>query len=101
MITKMYAVSGMKCEGCMKNIRTAIKQVPEVIEVQVHLSMPQAIISMREEVTVEKLQQKIGVTGSYRISEIEEAEAGKLADKPQKRLNQVLGFFHRKKECCK
>lgn len=98
----MYSVSGMKCSGCVDAVRAAVKQLPEVIEAQIHLSSPQAIISMKEDVDVEKLQQVLLLKGDYHIYEIEEARGEqKPAKKRQKKLKEVWSLFQHKKECCK
>jgi copper chaperone CopZ len=102
MITKMYTVSGMSCGGCVASVKTAIKSIPEVIEAQIGLKEPQAIISMREEIDTGKLQQAIAAAGSYSIREIaDDQPADKEKNTSGKKLNKMLGIFHPKKDCCK
>lgn len=102
MITKMYAVSGMMCDGCITNVKNTLKNIPGVIEAQVHLSEPQAIVSMQQEIPVSELQQVFSKDGHYSISEIEEEKADALSAHAQKRgFNKILGALHAKKDCCK
>lgn len=102
MITKMYAVSGMNCDGCVVTVRNALKNIPEVIDAQVHLSEPQAIVSMREEIPLPELQQVISRSGHYAIAEIEEKESEVVsAQRRKKSFGKVFGALHAKKDCCK
>lgn len=102
MITKMYAVSGMSCEGCVENVKNAFKKIPDIIAAQVHLSEPQAIVSMRKEVPLTELQQTVSESGNYSIAEIEEAKADVLSAQPQKKgFNKLFMALHAKKDCCK
>ncbi|TAN18726.1 MAG: heavy-metal-associated domain-containing protein [Chitinophagaceae bacterium] len=102
MITRMYVVSGMNCDGCVTTVKNALKNIPEVIEAQVHLSEPQAIVSMREEIPFPELQQIISESGHYSIAEIEEEKVAGLSAQPQKKgFNKIFGALHAKKDCCK
>lgn len=102
MITKMYAVSGMNCDGCVTIVKNALKNIPEVIEAQVHLSEPQAIVSMRKEIPLPELQEIISGSGHYAIAEIEEKRSEAISAQPQKKsFGKVFGALHTKKDCCK
>lgn len=102
MITKMYAVSGMMCDGCITNVKNTLKNIPGVIEVQVHLSEPQAIVSMQKEIPLSELQQIFSRGEHYAIAEIEEEKADALSAHAQKKgFNRILGALHAKKDCCK
>lgn len=97
----MYAVNGMMCDGCVAKVKNALKNIPEVIETQVHLSEPQVILSMKEDIPFEKLRRIISDSGHYVLSEIEENKANSLSKEPQRKLGKMLGMFHHKKDCCK
>lgn len=102
MVTKMYAVSGMRCDGCVTNVKNTLKNIPGVIEAQVHLSEPQAIVSMQKEISLSELQQVFSECGHYSIAEIEEYKAEVLSAHAQKKgFNKILGALHAKKDCCK
>lgn len=102
MITKMYAVSGMRCDGCVTNVKNTLKNIPGVIEAQVHISEPQAIVSMQKEIPLAELQQVFSKSGHYSITEIEEDKADALSVRAQKKgFNKILGALHAKKDCCK
>lgn len=97
MIVKMYKVEGMSCGGCVAAVKTALKTVPEVIEAQVQLKAPEAIISMHTDAGITKLQEALAATGHYRISEMAEGEEKKAVSEKKS----MLGFLSPKKDCCK
>lgn len=102
MITKMYTVEGMMCDGCVHTVRSAIKGIPEIIEARVQLGAPQAIVSMHEDVPCERLQKAVSSAGKYSIREV--AETGVFPpDKPARetgKARKLLGFLFPKKDCC-
>lgn len=102
MIVKMYRVQGMNCGGCVAAVKSAIKDMADVIEAQVQLKEPEAIISMEREIPQEALQQALSAAGSYSIMEIPEVpEKGHGHQKEKKTSHKVGGLFSTKKECCK
>ncbi|HEX5551785.1 MAG TPA: heavy metal-associated domain-containing protein [Chitinophagaceae bacterium] len=102
MITKMYAVSGMVCDGCLTTVKTAIKNLPGVIEARVQFTEPQAIVSMQQEISAAIFQNALTDAGQYSIREIKDGDGGRGDEKGSgRKLNKVLGLFHHKKECCK
>jgi len=95
----MYTVEGMTCDGCVATIRSALKELPEIIEARVQLTEPQAIVSMREAVDDEKLQRAVAAQGAYRIREYRDPEASSEVKKPGK-TRKLFGFLLPKKDCC-
>jgi copper chaperone CopZ len=100
MIIKMYRIGGMSCDGCVGAVTMALKSLPEVIEARVQLQEPQAIVSMRRNVSAEELQAAVGAAGPYKLEEIVEPEAA-AAEKPPRKLSRALGLFRHKKDCCR
>ena len=102
MIVKMYRVEGMHCSGCVATVKTALKSLPEVIEAQVQLKEPEAIISMNMPISQEKLQKVLFAKG-YSIAELaDEVDTKKKSGRKEKKtLHKTLGFFSPKKACCK
>lgn len=100
MIVKMYRVEGMNCGGCVSAVKTALKELPGVIEAQVQLDAPEAIISMESTLPEEKLQEALSSAGGYRIWELAE-DTGKKTSATRKTFQKTLGIFQHKKECCK
>lgn len=102
MTIKMYRIEGMMCEGCVATVKSAIKSMPTVIEAQIQLTEPQAIISMREDTATENFMQTLSQAGDYFISEIEDIAPGtKKRQSSPKKINKALGVFKHKKACCK
>lgn len=103
MIVKMYRVEGMHCNGCVATVKRALKAVPGVIEAQVQLKGPEAIISMTRPVPPEELQKVLSTAGGYSIVELADESSSKkgAATNKKKGLRKTLGFFSPKKECCK
>lgn len=101
MTTKMYTVEGMMCDGCVATVKSALKALPGVIEAQVQLTAPQAIVSMHEEMDTRDLEQAVSAAGNYRVSDYEErAPAGEAKHHPGK-SRKLLGFLMPKKDCCR
>jgi copper chaperone CopZ len=96
MITKMYKVAGMQCDGCVKSVKNAIKSVPGVIEAQVQLQEPNAIVSMQNDILDETLQSAIHEKGQYILSSIADKESNPVKKSKQGILHKML----HKKDCC-
>lgn len=99
MIIKMYRIDGMSCDGCVRAVAAALKSLPEVIEARVQLQEPQAIVSMRCEMSPEELQAAVAAAGHYKLEEIAEHEAV-AAEKAPRKLSRAFGLFRHKKDCC-
>lgn len=99
MVVKMYRVEGMNCGGCLSAVKSAIKSVPGVIEAQVQLSEPEAIISMENDISQDVFQQAVSAAGRYAIAEMEEPNGKKGPH--EKKKGKGLSFLSPKKECCK
>ena len=67
---KNYELQGMSCGGCVKNIKRALLQHPDVTEAEVHLHPQSAVITMSKSVGVEELQAQIKKAGHYTINEV-------------------------------
>ena len=101
MTTKMYTVEGMMCDGCVATVRSALKALPEIIEAQVQLTEPQAIVSMREDLASEKLQQAISPQGKYQIREYQEPSSDAVRKNPSGKSRKLFSFLMPKKDCCR
>lgn len=99
MITKMYKVEGMMCDGCVATVKEAIKGMPEVIDTQVQLGTPQAIISMKEAISETDINAVLEQAGGYGLTEITEDTPRKEAQ--PKKKNTFSKLFSHKKPCCK
>lgn len=64
-----YELEGMSCGSCLHNVKRALLQVPEVKEVEVHLSPQIAVITMNKFINVDELQAHLTKAGHYTIKE--------------------------------
>lgn len=61
-----YNIIGMSCDGCRSKVENALNQVTGV-SASVTLEPAQAVITMQEHVSTEKLQEALSAAGSYSI----------------------------------
>ena len=67
---KSYALTGMSCGGCVKNVKNALLQLPGVEEAEVQLNPQTAVLTMSKPLDVEELQAQLKKAGHYTIKEI-------------------------------
>ncbi|RWX00825.1 heavy metal translocating P-type ATPase [Flavobacterium cerinum] len=61
-----YSITGMSCDGCRTKVEKALNAV-EGIEASVSLHPPVAVITMKEHIPTEKLQEVLTAIGNYKI----------------------------------
>lgn len=67
---KNYALTGMSCGGCVKNVKNALLQLPGVEEAEVQLNPQTTILTMSKPLDVDELQAQLKKAGHYTIKEI-------------------------------
>ncbi len=67
---KSYDLTGMSCGGCVKNVKNALMQLPDIEEAEVHLHPQVAILTMSKSLDVEQLQAQLKKAGHYTIKEV-------------------------------
>ena len=67
---KNYALTGMSCGGCVKNVKNALLQLPGVEEAEVQLNPQTAILTMSKPLDVDELQAQLKKAGHYTIKEV-------------------------------
>jgi copper chaperone CopZ len=67
---KEYALEGMSCGGCVKNVKTALLQLPGVEDAEVYLHLQSAVVTMSEAIAVNELQAQLTRAGHYTIKEV-------------------------------
>ena len=67
---KEYELQGMSCGGCVRNVKRALLQVPDVTEAEVHLKPQGAVITMNKLIAVDQLQTQLKKAGHYTIKEV-------------------------------
>lgn len=64
-----YQILGMSCNGCRIKVENALNMIPEVSAV-VTFSPPQAKITMKQPISLQKLQHTLSEAGNYTITNI-------------------------------
>ena len=65
---QQYKIEGMACSGCVFNVKKGLSTLAEIENIDVKLEYPQAELTLKQEVSVEVLQEAIGA--HYQISTI-------------------------------
>ena len=63
---KQYQISGMTCNGCVAKVRQGLEQLEGVEVLNVQLEIPQATLEIKNDTSLEQLQE---VIGHYQITE--------------------------------
>jgi len=67
-MTHSYTIKGITCEGCVAKVKSRLLIHPDVLSADVSLEGQKAVITMQKHVSVEELQEAIGVDSKYKIS---------------------------------
>ncbi len=59
----------MTCNGCVAKVKNELLTTPDILEANVQLAPPQATITMQKHIPVTVLQNALGKTGKYNITE--------------------------------
>lgn len=60
----------MTCGGCVAKVKKTLEAIPEVQSAQVQLEAPEGILSLKREIPVELLNDKLRAAGNYTIKEV-------------------------------
>ncbi|HZL14287.1 MAG TPA: MauE/DoxX family redox-associated membrane protein [Verrucomicrobiae bacterium] len=66
-MTNHYTVKGMRCENCVQTIEKALSQISEIESAAVTLNPPEATITMRQAIDLERLNQAVKKAGDYSL----------------------------------
>jgi copper chaperone CopZ len=66
-----YKISGMTCSGCTAKVKSELLKIGDVLEAEVQLDAPQAVITMNKHIPIDRLQKAVRNAGPYTISEEE------------------------------
>jgi copper chaperone CopZ len=69
-MTHSYQISGMTCGSCVARVKSELLKLGDVLEANVQLESPQAVISMSKHVDTGRLQKAISNAGAYTIHEV-------------------------------
>ncbi len=67
-----YKILNMKCSSCVDSIRGELLKLPEISEAIIQLADPQAILTMRKQVPLPRLQTALNKAGDYTLMQEEE-----------------------------
>lgn len=67
-MTHSYTVQGITCEGCVAKVKSKLLMHPDILSADVKLEGQKAVITMQKHLSVDELQQAIGVDTKYKIS---------------------------------
>lgn len=67
-MTHSYTVKGITCEGCVAKVKSKLLMHPDVLSADVKLEGQKAVITMQKHLSIDELQQAIGVDTKYKIS---------------------------------
>jgi cation transport ATPase len=68
-MTHSYTVAGITCEGCVAKVKSKLLMHPDVLAADVKLEGQKATITMQQHISVDELQNAIGIDTKYKISE--------------------------------
>lgn len=64
-----YNISGMTCNGCRSHVEKALNEVTGVVQAEVNLEKQEAVIEMKNHISLEKFQNALKESGgNYQIS---------------------------------
>jgi copper chaperone CopZ len=90
-MTHTYTVTGMTCNGCRTSVEDKLNRIEGVISASVDLETAQAIIEMKQHISIEKFQKAI--PDKYSISEKKEHQVFKPFEKEKSDLKQLFPLF--------
>jgi len=64
---KYYELTGMSCDGCVKNVKQALMELPNVVEAQVQLKPQGVLLTLNESIDTNVLQVQLDKAGHYTI----------------------------------
>ncbi|GBF20596.1 MAG: heavy-metal-associated domain-containing protein [Arenibacter sp.] len=66
-----YQINGISCGGCVARVRKTLEEHPDIEKTEIFLNPKgKTIISMKERLSVEELQQQLNKLEGYTITEI-------------------------------
>lgn len=68
-MTHSYNISGMTCQSCVRKVKDALQNLPDVIAANVNLNTGKAEIEMKKHISTQDLQNALTPLKDYKISE--------------------------------
>jgi len=54
-----YQIEGMTCKGCLRSVKSALNEVPDVINVAIDLEASTATIEMQNHIPIDKFEEAV------------------------------------------
>lgn len=70
-MTHTYNITGITCSSCVAKVKSSLLKLGDVLQADVQLAAPQAVITMQKHIPLSALQAALGVDSKYQISEVE------------------------------
>lgn len=68
---RKFQIEGIRCGGCVTRVKKALEEHPDISKTEVYLNPKgTTIISMKEELSVDELQEQLNELEGYTITEI-------------------------------
>ena len=61
-------ITGMSCDGCVRNVEEALRQIDGVQKVKASLHPPHAVIEAEKPIRSEQISQALAKAGGYSIA---------------------------------
>ena len=71
-MTHTYKISGMTCGSCVGRVKSELLKLGDIVEAEVRLDAPQAVIKMSQHIPVAVLQKAVAGAGKYTITEADD-----------------------------
>lgn len=70
-MTQKYQINGISCGGCVSRVKKTLEEHPNIEKAEIFLAPKGAtLITMKEALSVDELQNQLNTLGGYTITEI-------------------------------
>lgn len=83
----------MTCGNCVARVKSELLKIGDVLEAQVQLQSPQAIISMAKHVSTEHLQRAVANAGGYKISDMPHSAMDRPLEEQAPASDKIGSYF--------
>ena len=70
-MTHTFNITGLTCSGCVAKAKSGLLKLGNITQADIQLQTPQATITMQKHIPLSALQEALGKTGKYTITEAE------------------------------
>lgn len=81
-MTHTYRINGMTCSSCVARVKNELLKLGDILEAEVQLPFPQAVITMSKHIGAGQLQAAVSKAGKYTITEVHSSNSMAHEEKP-------------------